>query len=141
MKLSVFLILVVVLFSCKERATVQSESKNDGASFQQVVEANFGEGDVEGTLRVFRNADSSRTKVVVEYNAGDYGNGRNEFVTLDGQLMFQRDSVVEWLMPQSPLDSNVYELRESSFYFSSDSSGVYTYRAVYSPSRDFDSRK
>ena len=55
--------------------------------------------------------------------------------------MYQRDSLVDWLIIKSPMDSNKYKLRETILYFNDDSTGTKISRAVYSTTLEFSDEK
>jgi hypothetical protein len=139
------LIFIVGLISCKEkRVTTDLRTtgiQNYNKDLKKIKEIMFGGGDVWGTTYIFNNADSSVTKVLVDYDAGDYGKGQNEYLTVDNRLVYKRDSIVDWLIVKSPLDSNKYKLRETICYFNADSTGTKTTKAVYSMTFEFDNEK
>jgi hypothetical protein len=119
----------------------QTKIEDKYKDLKKTKEIKFGGGDVWGTTYIFNNTDSSIVKVLVEYDAGDYGRGQNEYIVDDHRLIYQRDSIVDWLIVKSPLDSNKYKLRETICYFNADSTGTKTSRAVYSMTFNFDENK
>lgn len=137
--------LLIGLLSCREKVgqtdSTQTIIEDQFKSLKKTKEIKFGGGDVWGTTHIFNNADSSMTRVVVEYDAGDYGKGQNEYLTIDNRLVYQRDSIVDWLIVKSPLDSNKFKLRETICYFNADSTGTKTSKAVYSMTFEFDDEK
>jgi hypothetical protein len=139
------LIFVFGLISCKEKDEKTdlrtTEIQIHFKDLRKTKEIKFGGGDVWGTTYIFNNADSSTTKVLVEYDAGDYGKGQNEYLIVNNRILYQRDSIVDWLIVKSPLDSNKYKLRETICYFNADSTGTKTSKAVYSTTFEFDDEK
>jgi hypothetical protein len=138
-------LILIGLLSCKEKV-VQTDLpvakiENQFKDLKKTKETKFGGGDVWGTTYIFNNTDSSVTKVLVDYDAGDYGKGRNEYLIVDSRLIYQRDSIVDQVINKSPLDSNEYKLRETLCYFNKDSTGTKTSKAVYSMTMDFDSER
>lgn len=83
---------------------------------------------------IYSNKDSSIVRVVVDYTAGDYGRGQNEFVVTHDRLIYQKDLVHDWLVVNSPQDTNNYQLRETVRYFKTDSTGIKHFRTVYTKS-------
>lgn len=133
------------LLSCKGKVEQTNLSLNKTEDqfrdLKKSKEIKFGGGDVWGTTSIFTNADSTMTKVLVDYDAGDYGNGRNEYLIVNGRLIYQRDSIVDWVINKSSLDSSKYKLRETICYFNADSTGTMTTKAVYSMTMYFTSEK
>ncbi len=131
--------------SCNDKGVATdlqtTEIPNYRKDLKKTKEIKFGGGDVWGTTYIFNNADSSVTKVLVDYDAGDYGKGRNEYLIVDNKLIYKKDSLVDWLIIKSPLDSNKYKLRETIYYFNTDSTGTRISRAVYSMTSEFDDEK
>jgi hypothetical protein len=139
------LILLIGLLSCKEKVgqtdSPETRIENQFKNLTKTKEIKFGGGDVWGTTYIFNNADSSVTKILVDYDAGDYGKGINEYIIVDNKLVYQRDSTLAGVINKSPLDSNEYKLHEVTSYFNNDSTGIKTSRAVYSKTFDFDDKK
>jgi hypothetical protein len=148
------LLIILGLFSCREkgkenekeeyakqtdlrRSAIQKYFKG----LKKTKETKFGGGDGSGTTYIFNNADSSITRVIVEYYAGDYGNGSNEFLLADNRLIYQRDSIVDWLAIKSPLDSSNYKLSEVVSYYNIDSTGTKFSKEVYLLTLDFNEDK
>ena len=50
-------------------------------------EVEFGGGDVWGTTSYYTNSDSTQIRVLVKYDAGDYGNGEVEFFIINEKLV------------------------------------------------------
>jgi hypothetical protein len=138
-------IFVLGLVSCKEKAEPtcleQTRIEDQFKNLKKTKETKFGGGDVWGTTYIFNNDDSSLTRVLVDYDAGDYGNGRNEYLVVDNRLVYQRDSIVDQIINKSPLDSSEYKLLETICYFEKDSTGTKTSKAVYSMTFDFSNEK
>jgi hypothetical protein len=140
------LLFVLSFISCKEKEAEKTnlrtaEIQNYFKDLKKTKEIRFGGGDVWGTTYIYNNADSSIIKVLVKYDAGDYGKGQNEYLIVDNRLIYQRDSIVDWLIIKSPLDSNKYKLRETISYFNADSTGTKTSKAVYSMTFEFNDEK
>jgi len=139
------LILLTGLHSCKEKVgqTDLPQTKIDAQykDLDKIKEIKFGGGDVWGTTYIYSNADSSVKKVIVDYDAGDYGHGRNEYILVDNFLVFQRDSILDQVINKSPLDSSEYKLRETINHFNKDSTGTRTSKAVYSMTFDFSNKQ
>lgn len=139
------LTLLTGLLSCKDKVgqtdLPQTRIEDQYKDLKKTKEIKFGGGDVWGTTHIFSNADSTTIKVVVEYDAGDYGRGKNEYILTNNRLIYQRDSIVDWLIVKSPLDSSKYKLRETISHFNADSTGTRTSRAVYSMTFEFDDEK
>lgn len=94
-QISTTLILLIGLLSCKENVAqtdlLQTEPDDQLKNLKKIKETKFGGGDVWGTTKIFNNADSTVTRVVVDYSAGDYGNGRNEYLIVDNRLIYQKE--------------------------------------------------
>jgi hypothetical protein len=138
------MIFTLGLISCKEKepsTNSHSIEKQSYTDLKKTKEIEFGGGDVWGTTYIFNNFDSSVVKVLVVYDAGDYGKGQNEYLVVDNKLTYQRDSIVDWVINKSPLDSSNYKLRETISYFNSDSTGTKISKAVYSMTFDFSDEK
>ncbi len=129
------LTFILGLISCQEKVSEidsrTTEIENYFKDLKKTKETKFGGGDVWGTTYIFNNSDSSITKVIVSYDAGDYGNGKNEYLIVDNRLIYQRDSILDEIINKSPLDSNNYKLRETISYFNKDSTGTRTSKSVY----------
>ena len=138
------LIFCFLIFSCNENRketnwTTKIEDKLK--DLKKTKEVKFGGGDVWGTKYIYSNNDSSIMKIKVDYDAGDYGKGQNEFLLVNSHLVYQRDYVFDWLIIKSPQDSNNYKLRETVSYFKPDSTGIKQSKAVYSKSLEFNNAK
>jgi len=90
--------------------------------------------------KIINNKDI-RNIGAIDYDAGDYGKGRNEYCNVDDFVVYQKDSIVGGLIVKSPIDSNQYKLRETISYFNGDSTGTRISRAVYSTTLDFSDEK
>jgi hypothetical protein len=139
------LILLTGLLCCKEKVgqtdLAQTKIEDQLKGLKKTKETKFGGGDVWGTTYIFNNADSSVTKVLVDYDAGDYGKGRNEYLIVNNILIYQRDSIVDQVINKSPLDSSEYKLQETISYFNKDSTGTRTSKSVYSMTFEFNGEK
>ena len=131
------LICIFGLIGCKDKKGetdlilgIEEKFKN----LKPAGQTKFGGGDVWGIRHVYANNDSSVVKIVVDYDAGDYGKGQNEFLLVDSKLVYQRDYVLDWLVVKSPLDTNNYKLREAVSYYSADSTGLKKSKTVYTRS-------
>lgn len=92
------LICVFGLISCKkgkESDSIVNNIQNYSKNLKKTIEIQFGGGDVWGTTYIYNNQDSSILKVLVEYDAGDYGKGINEYLLVDNLIIYQRDSLVD----------------------------------------------
>jgi len=78
------LVLLTGLLSCKDKVGQtdlrQTRIEDQYKDLKKIKEIKFGGGDVWGTTHIFSNADSTTIKVLVEYDAGDYGRGKNEYI-------------------------------------------------------------
>ena len=138
------MIFVFGVISCNEKTTETdwiSSVEGNLRNLKQTEETKFGGGDVWGTRYIYSNDDSSVVKVVVDYDAGDYGKGQNEFLLVDSMLLYQRDYVLDWLAVKSPLDTNNYKLREAVSYFKADSTGLKKSQTVYTRSLEITEAK
>jgi hypothetical protein len=137
------LICISGLICCKDKETdsLVTKIQNYSKDLRKTKEIEFGGGDVWGTTYIYNNQDSSVIRVLVDYDAGDYGKGLNEYLIVDNFILYQRDSLVDWLITKSPMDSNKYKLRETMLYFNDDSTGTEISRAVYSTTFEFSDEK
>jgi hypothetical protein len=137
------LICLSALICCKDKGTDSLATKIQDYSkgLKKTKEIKFGGGDVWGTTYIYNNQDSSVTKVLVDYDAGDYGKGRNEYLIVDNIVVYQKDSIVDWVIVKSPLDSNQYKLRETISYVNGDSTGTKISKAIYSTTLEFSDEK
>jgi peptide methionine sulfoxide reductase MsrA len=122
-----------------ELLTVKIQNYNK--DLKKTKEIKFGGGDVWGTTSIFNNADSSITKVLVLYDAGEYGNVKIEYLIVDNKLIYQRDSVLAEVINKSTLDSDNYKLHETVSYFNNDSTGTRTSKSVYSMTVEYSDKK
>jgi hypothetical protein len=138
-------LILIGLISCeKNKGHIDLQTTDIKAFYQDLTrkqEIKFEDGDSWGTISIYSNADSSVVRVIIDFDNGDYGNGRNEYLAVENRLIYQRDSVSDWLIVKSPMDSNNYKLRETILQFDSDSMGTKTSKAVYSLTADFNNEK
>ncbi|MGC3943767.1 MAG: hypothetical protein QM762_04365 [Chryseolinea sp.] len=86
------LFLLILLLSCQEKmeSSLSTYSIHDRIKgLKKTEQTEFGGGDVWGMRYVFNNADSSAIKVVVDFTAGEYGNGTSEYWVIDEQLVVE----------------------------------------------------
>ncbi len=93
-------------------------------------EVDFGGGDVWGTTFYYVNKDSTELRIVVKYDAGDYGNGEVDFFLIDEKLIYQKEYVLDWLVKRNK-DGQSYKLRETTYYFSENGTGLKTSKQTY----------
>ncbi|MBT34486.1 MAG: hypothetical protein CMO01_32885 [Thalassobius sp.] len=80
----------------------------------------FEVGDVWGKITVFSDAESSDYRVLNESQSAEYGQWIEEYIIYQNQLIFLKETSLDWLAEQQ----NQYQLVESTYYFSDEKSGI-----------------
>lgn len=103
-----------------EKRTSQVSELTKALELDKKVEYSFEH--LEGQTAFYTNSNHSVTRVFMKWDLGSYGQAEREYFTVDEKLIFYRNLDFGWV------DSSLYDLTETIFYFDEDKSGVKTWQ-------------
>ncbi len=134
------LILLTTLISCGQtnlKNEVIKKTEFLDKELKKELKTEFEGGDVWGTILTYSNNDSTSNKIIIKYNAGDYGQGESVFYLLDHKLIFVSEIKSSWIADVDP-DKNQYEFSETKYYFSDKEDGLRENRKLKTKYFEFD---
>lgn len=138
-------LLTILIFITTLDSYGQTDIKNEVNKKTQILDkelkretkTEFEGGDVWGTILTYSNSDSSSTKVIIKYSAGDYGQGESVFYIKTHKLIYVREIKSNWIADVDP-DKNQYEFTETKYYFTDKEDGLRETRKLKTKIFEFD---